>query len=64
MDNVINIVLDEAHVIREWGSTFRTDYLKLRPLHYQFPQIILYNPRSATVGNDMESELAKNLHLL
>ena len=63
MDNVINIVLDEAHVIKEWGGTFRTDYLKLGPLHYQFPQMVLYNAGSATVGNKMESELTKNLHL-
>jgi superfamily II DNA helicase RecQ len=55
--------INEAHVIREWGSTFRTDYLKLGPLHYQFLQMIPYNAGSATVGNDMESELAKNLHL-
>jgi hypothetical protein len=34
MDNVINIVLDNTYVIREWSSIFRTDYLKLRPLHY------------------------------
>jgi superfamily II DNA helicase RecQ len=27
------IVLDEAHVIKEWGGTFRTDYLKLGPIH-------------------------------
>ena len=56
MDNVINIVLDEAHVIKEWGGTFRTDYLKLRPLCYRFPWMIPYNAGSTTVGNEMESE--------
>jgi hypothetical protein len=25
------------NVIRKWGGTFRTDYLKLGPLRYQFP---------------------------
>jgi superfamily II DNA helicase RecQ len=63
MDNVINIVLDEAHVIKEWGGTFRTDYLKLGPLRYRFRRMIPYNAGSATVGNEMESELTKNLHL-
>jgi len=29
MDKLINIVLDEAHVIKEWGNAFRTDYLKI-----------------------------------
>ena len=63
MDNVINIVLDEAHIIREWGGTFRTDYLRLGPLHYRFPRMIPYNAGSATVSNEMELELIKNLHL-
>ena len=26
-DNLINLVLDEAHVIKEWGGTFRSNYL-------------------------------------
>jgi len=63
MDNVINIVLDEAHVVKEWGGTFRTDYTKLGPLRYRFPWMIPYHAGSATVGNEMESELVKNLHL-
>ena len=63
MDNVINIVPDEAHVIKELGGTFRTDYLKLGPLCYQFPWMILYNTGSMTVSIEMESELTKKLHL-
>jgi len=63
MDNVINIVLDEAHVIKEWGGTFRTDYIKLGVLHYWFPWMIPYHAGSVTVSNEMESELTKNLHL-
>lgn len=63
MDNVINIVLDEAHVVKEWGGTFRTDYTKLGPLRYRFPRMIPYNAGSATIGNEMELELVKNLHL-
>ena len=50
------------NVIKEWGGTFRTDYLKLRPLHYWFLQMIPYNAGSVMVGNEMESELKKNLH--
>ena len=63
MDNVINIVLDKAHVDKKWGGTFRTDYTKLGPLRYWFPWMIPYNAGSATVSNEMELELAKNLHL-
>ena len=32
MDNIMNFVLDEAHVIKEWGGMFRTDYLKIGPI--------------------------------
>ena len=60
---VINIVLDEAHVVKEWGGTFRTDYMKLGPLCYQDPLMIPYHAGSAMVGKEMELELVKNLHL-
>ena len=26
-DNLVNLVLDEAHVVKEWGGTFCSDYL-------------------------------------
>jgi superfamily II DNA helicase RecQ len=35
-DHIVNFVLDEAHVIKEWGSTFRTDYLKIGLIQYLF----------------------------
>jgi superfamily II DNA helicase RecQ len=31
-DNIINLVLDEAHVIKKWGGTFWSDYLKIGPI--------------------------------
>jgi superfamily II DNA helicase RecQ len=31
-DNIINLVLDEAHVIKERGGTFHSDYLKIGPI--------------------------------
>jgi superfamily II DNA helicase RecQ len=62
-DNIINLVLDEAHVIKEWGGTFRSDYLKIGPIRYQFSRMIPMHLGSATVGPDMVSELTKNLHL-
>ena len=36
-DDIVNLVLDEAHVIKEWGGTFRTDYLKIGPIRYLMP---------------------------
>lgn len=63
MDKLINILLDEAHVIKEWGGTFRTDYLKIGPVHYRFPRMIPFHLGSATVSKQLEPELVKNLHL-
>ncbi|KAF8232581.1 hypothetical protein L208DRAFT_1397250 [Tricholoma matsutake] len=63
MDKLINILLNKAHVIKEWGSTFRTDYLKIGPIHYRFPQMIPFHLGSATVSKQLEPELVKNLHL-
>ena len=33
-DNLINLVLDEAHVIKEWGGTFHLDYFHIGFIHY------------------------------
>ena len=63
MDKLINIVLDEAHVIKEWGGTFRTGYLKIGPICYRFPRMIPFLLGSATVRKQLEPELVKNLHL-
>ena len=32
IDNQKNIVLDKAHIIKEWGGTFHSDYLRIGPL--------------------------------
>ena len=63
MDKLVNIVLDEAHVIKEWGGTFRTDYLKIGPIRYRFPRMIPFHLGSATISKRLEPELVKNLHL-
>ena len=59
IDNVINIVLDEAHVVKGWGGTFGRNYTKLGPLRYWFAWMILYHAESATVSNEMELELVR-----
>lgn len=61
-DNIINLVLDEAHVIQEWGGTFRSDYLKIGPIRYLLPRMIPFHLGSATLGKVSVPELAKNLH--
>jgi len=62
-DKIINVSLDEAHVIKEWGGTFRSNYLRIGPLRYLFPRTIPFHLGSATLGPQMEPELRANLHL-
>lgn len=54
------IVVDEAHCIASWGSTFRPDYNKLgdlRPLTANVPWIAL----TATANKDVETEIIRSL---
>jgi superfamily II DNA helicase RecQ len=62
-DSIVNFVLDEAHVIKEWGGTFRSDYLKIGPIRYLFPRMLGFHLGSATIGPALLPELVKNLHL-
>ena len=62
-DKIINVSLDEAHVIKEWGSNFRSDYLQISPLRYLFPRTIPFHLGSATLEPHMEPKLHANLHL-
>ena len=55
--------MDEAHVIKEWGGTFHSDYLKLGPLCYLWLQVIPIVLRSTTVSPQMVPDLSMNLHL-
>jgi superfamily II DNA helicase RecQ len=38
VNNLINIVLDEAHVVQEWGGTFCSDYLCIGSIQYLITQ--------------------------
>ena len=62
-DNIINISLDKAHVIKEWGGTICSNYLWTGPLRYCFPRTIPFHLGSATLRPQMEPELHANLHL-
>ena len=62
-DNIINLVLDEAHVIKEWGGTFRSDYLRIGPIHYLLPRMIPFHLGSATLGPKLERKVQSNLRL-
>ena len=56
-DNIINLVLDEAHVIKEWGRTFQSDYLRIGLIQYLLPRMIPIHLGSAMIGPQMVPEL-------
>lgn len=62
-NKIINIVLDEAHVIKEWGGTFRSDYLRIGPIRYLLPRTVPFHLGSATISLQLEPILQSNLHL-
>lgn len=64
-DNLVNLVLDEAHVIKEWGGTFRSDYLRIGPIRYLLtrkPTVGLHLG-TATMPPHRVDELITNMHL-
>ena len=64
-DNLINLVLDEAHVIKEWGGTFRSNYLHIGPIRYLLtckPTVGIHLG-TATMPPDQLPEIRANLHL-
>ena len=64
-DNLINLVLDEAHVVKEWGGTFQSDYLHIGPICYLLTQklIIGIHLGTAIMPPDWLAEIKANLHL-
>src|ERR1700691_2111087 len=65
VNNLINLVLDEAHVIKEWGGTFCSDYLRIGPVRY----LLLRKPPvgihlgTATLPPSHINEMMRNIHL-
>jgi len=64
VDNLVNLVLDQAHVVQEWGGTFHSDYLQIGPIHYLItrkPTVGLHL-RTATLPPQRLDDLMTNLH--
>lgn len=66
-DNLVNLILDEAHVVKEWGGTFRNDYLNIGPIRYLLTRkpVVGLHLGTATLAPQHEAELKleANLHL-
>ncbi|CAG8519912.1 15484_t:CDS:10 [Acaulospora colombiana] len=56
------IVIDEVHILKQWGSRFRSAYLKLDHLRYTFPKALFYLT-TATLTPNEASDLRKTLKL-
>src|ERR1700677_5141197 len=65
VNNLINIVLNEAHVVQEWGGTFHSDYLHIGPIRYLINRkpTVGIHLRTATLPPDRVDTLKAELHL-
>ncbi|KAJ3714783.1 P-loop containing nucleoside triphosphate hydrolase protein, partial [Lentinula raphanica] len=63
MCSVINIVIDETHVIHEWGGTFRPEYHALGPARYALPRHIPYHLGTATLPPVDAAQLKEHFNL-
>ncbi|KAJ3768798.1 P-loop containing nucleoside triphosphate hydrolase protein, partial [Lentinula raphanica] len=63
MCSVIDIVIDESHVIREWGGTFRPECNTLGPSRYALLRHIPYHLGTATLPPGDVDQLKAHLNL-
>ncbi|XP_028403994.1 ATP-dependent DNA helicase Q-like SIM [Dendronephthya gigantea] len=53
-ENVVGIVIDEAHCIVDWGPDFRTDYAKLGVVCAMFPDVPVLTMTATANRTDIE----------
>ncbi|KAJ3964774.1 P-loop containing nucleoside triphosphate hydrolase protein [Lentinula raphanica] len=63
MRSVIDVVIDESHVIHEWGGTFRPEYHSLGPARYALPRHIPYHLGTATLPPLDAKQLREHLNM-
>ncbi|PBK79409.1 P-loop containing nucleoside triphosphate hydrolase protein [Armillaria gallica] len=63
MDQLINVVFDKAHCIKEWGNTFYNSYQKLSHLRHLMARRVPYHLGTAALPPSAIEPLKKELHL-
>src|SRR5882762_7947832 len=64
-ENIIQVVIDEAHAISEWGGdNFQSNNTKLGELHGLLPPNIPFLAPTATCSNDTMDNITTKLRLL
>ena len=65
VNNLVNLILDKAYVIKEWGGTFRSNYLQIRPIRYLITRkpTVGIHLGMATLPPDCVGEIKAELHL-
>ncbi|KAJ3964339.1 P-loop containing nucleoside triphosphate hydrolase protein [Lentinula raphanica] len=61
--NILSIVIDEAHCISQWGEKFRPIYQRLGTLRALVPAKVPFLATSATMQPTVLSEVCKVLHI-
>ncbi|BEI85118.1 hypothetical protein CcaverHIS002_0505190 [Cutaneotrichosporon cavernicola] len=59
---IVRLVVDEAHVIDEWGSTFRPTYRKLGEFRLRYPGVPI-TALTASATSDVRSDLLTILNM-
>jgi superfamily II DNA helicase RecQ len=63
MNNLVNIIFDEAHCIKQWGGSFQGNFAKLGHLRYLILFTVLFVLSTATLPPSEETDIKVNLHL-
>jgi superfamily II DNA helicase RecQ len=61
--NVLSIVIDEAHCVSEWGENFRKAFSELGRLRFYVPGTIPFLVTSATLPTHILDNVVQKLHI-
>src|SRR5690606_33288676 len=61
IDAMVLLVIDEAHCISDWLHDFRPDYLRIRTLIAELPDVVPVLATTATANERVVTDLAEQL---